>query len=277
MTQLSTPEVGRAYALGNEHPYAGETLDTLAQILDRQTVAILDEAVDWSVPGRRCLELGAGTGSIAAWMQQAGDGAEVVAVDVDPRHVRVPPSVRVLAVDVAGDGLPAGPWDVVHARLLLAHLPQRRDILLRCAAALAPGGVLLVEEWGAEGTGRVLSEPGGLTAAVYQRYTRTLLQVFTTAGNDTGWCTQVPAAMTEAGLTDITVHTQARSWTGGTAGTRLPVLVSTQLQEQLVAAGMPAGDLDRLRTALARPELLLLGNLTFCTLGRKPHQPGTGS
>jgi hypothetical protein len=39
-------------------------------------------------PGLRCLEVGAGGGSIAAWMaDQAGDGGHVLATDIDTTHL----------------------------------------------------------------------------------------------------------------------------------------------------------------------------------------------
>jgi SAM-dependent methyltransferase len=273
MTHVSTTEPGTPYALDNDEPTAAHILHCLAAILDENTVLQLEEVFDRPVAGRRCLELGAGNGSVAGWLARGPGGGgrgEIVAVDINPRHVRVPPAVSVLGLDVARDELPPGPWDLIHARLLLAHLPQRRDILRRCVDLLAPGGALVIEEWGAAGPSRVLSDPGGLTAALYHRYTDALMDVFAEQGNDPSWCVSVPAAMTDAGLTDVRTVAHAESWQGGSAGCQLPIAVSTELHDRLVAHGMDAGDLERLRARLAEPSTVLVGNLTWSTTGYKP-------
>ena len=44
------------------------------------------------------------------------------------------------------DDLPAGEFDLVHLRLLLAWLSEPQTALRRLAAALKPGGWLLAEE-----------------------------------------------------------------------------------------------------------------------------------
>jgi SAM-dependent methyltransferase len=79
--------------------------------------------------------------------------------------------VRFLAADLAEDApVPGGPYDLVYARLLLFHLPQRAAVLARLWDAVAPGGALVVQEYdlgsidvvpslaGVEEVSRVISE-----------------------------------------------------------------------------------------------------------------------
>jgi trans-aconitate methyltransferase len=47
--------------------------------------------------------------------------------------------------DIMADVLPTG-FDLVHARWLVEWLPDKRLALERMAAALRPGGVILIEE-----------------------------------------------------------------------------------------------------------------------------------
>ena len=47
----------------------------------------------------------------------------------------------------AGEPIPGAPFDLVYARLLLFHLPQRVDVLARLWDAVAPGGHLLVQDY----------------------------------------------------------------------------------------------------------------------------------
>jgi hypothetical protein len=45
---------------------------------------------------------------------------------------------------VRSDALPASPFDLVHARLLLIHLPERLEVLRVLRAAVRPGGWLVI-------------------------------------------------------------------------------------------------------------------------------------
>jgi len=47
----------------------------------------------------------------------------------------------------SGGAIPGAPFDLVYARLLLYHLPQRLDVLRRLWDAVAPGGHLLVQDY----------------------------------------------------------------------------------------------------------------------------------
>jgi chemotaxis methyl-accepting protein methylase len=48
--------------------------------------------------------------------------------------------VRVERHDVAADPVPENAYDLIHARLVLVHLPERDRVLATLAAALRPGG-----------------------------------------------------------------------------------------------------------------------------------------
>ncbi len=103
--------------------------------------------------GWRCLEVGAGGGSLVEWM--AGRGAKVLAIDIDTRFVEplAGDAIEVRRVDVRTDELPEGQFDLVHARLVLEHLTERRQILDRLAAALRSGGWMVIEDYDWTGLG----------------------------------------------------------------------------------------------------------------------------
>jgi SAM-dependent methyltransferase len=98
--------------------------------------------------GWRCLEVGAGRGSIARWLAgRVAPTGSVVAVDIDPRFLTgMPENVEVRALDIRHDEVEADAYDLVHCRALLMHLPEPAGILARLVAALRPGGLLLAEE-----------------------------------------------------------------------------------------------------------------------------------
>lgn len=99
-------------------------------------------------PGWRCLEAGAGRGSITQWFaDQVGPTGSVVAPDIDPRFLtEMPDNVEVRRLDIRTDAVEAEGYDLVHCRALLMHLPEPGAALARLVSALRPGGVLLVEE-----------------------------------------------------------------------------------------------------------------------------------
>jgi SAM-dependent methyltransferase len=259
------------YALDNGRAGAAGMLECLSAILDQSTMELLAPLV----PLRgRCLELGAGNGSVARWLGDAvGRHGRVVATDLKPGLIRADvvdhPRIEVLKHDLRTDELPAGPFDVVHARLLFAHLAGRDALLPAVAGVLAPGGVLVIEEWGGAGPGQVLSSPWPHTADLYRRYQQALMAVFAAAGNDGTWAVRVHAAMAAAGLADVRTTVRARSWSGGTAGCMLPIEVSGQVREQLLANGLDPAELDLLRAQLADPRVVVMGNLTWSVVGHK--------
>jgi SAM-dependent methyltransferase len=71
-----------------------------------------------------------------------------VATDIDPRFLAAPElaGVEVRRHDIRRDLLETGHYDLVHCRALLMHLAEPERALARMAAALRPGGWLLVEE-----------------------------------------------------------------------------------------------------------------------------------
>src|SRR4051812_791969 len=113
------------YPLDNDDRLAYQHHRLLAELLDPVSQARLAPFV---APGAQCLEVGAGGGSIARWLvAQVGERGHVTALDLKPNHIPTQPGISVLAHDLNGEErLPAGPFDVIHARLVLSHLPNRR-------------------------------------------------------------------------------------------------------------------------------------------------------
>ncbi len=99
--------------------------------------------------GWRCLEVGAGAGSIARWLcDRVGAQGSVVATDTDVRFLDSAQSnLEVRRHDITRDELETAAYDLVHTRLLLEHLPQHEVALDRMIAALKPGGWLVIEEF----------------------------------------------------------------------------------------------------------------------------------
>lgn len=100
--------------------------------------------------GWSCLEVGGGGGSIATWLaERVGPTGRVLVTDTDPRFLETfkRPNLEVRRHDVASDPLPEKSFDLVHARMVLLHVPQRDKALQQMVAALKPGGWIVDEEF----------------------------------------------------------------------------------------------------------------------------------
>ncbi len=258
-----------AYTFDNDDPVAAERLKLLSAVLDEFTISRLSSLGD--LAGRRCLELGAGNGSIAGWLaDQAGPSGRVLVTDINTRHI--PPDRRYAVVrhDLTSDPLPDGPWDVIHARLVLRHLPGRHSILRRLAATLAPGGALAIGEWDPYRTGLVLAAPEPEAATLFHAYLTSVEQILDARAVDLEWPWQVHAAMASVGLVDVDTTVHARSWPGGSAGALHHAATISQLRTSMLEAGMTGEQLDRLCGYLRDPRMVVRGLLTVSIVGRRP-------
>ena len=262
----------RAYPLDNRHEAAAAHLHALAELLDpltRQRITALGALAD-----ARCLEVGAGSGSIAIWLaDRVGYRGEVVATDLKPDLIPAHPRLTVVGYDLTAPGpwpaALAGPFDLIHARLTLAHLPNRRAVCHELATRLAPDGVLLIEDWAALATDVVVTAPSAAAAHLYERYQRLAAEVFDAGGTDRTWARRIHAVLRDEGLVDVTTVVHAGYWTAGSPGLRMVAAVNQQLRPQLRMRGMTDGQLDRLLRVLADPGLVVHGHPLYATSGRR--------
>jgi SAM-dependent methyltransferase len=136
------------YLLDNAAREAPIRFAQLSALFDPGTMRHLQER--GVGPGWHCLEVGAGGGSIASWLaDRVGPTGRVLATDIDPRFLEFLnfPNLLVQRHNIATDPLPQGAFDLVHARLVLMHLPEREQALARMISALKPGGWLIDEEY----------------------------------------------------------------------------------------------------------------------------------
>jgi ubiquinone/menaquinone biosynthesis C-methylase UbiE len=267
MTAVREP--GAPYAFDNDEPTASDLLGALGATMDEFTTARLLEA--GVAPGKRCLEVGAGAGSIAVWLaDQVGPSGSVLATDLKPQHVPERPGLTTIQHNIVTDPLPEGKFDVIHARAVLGHLPQRLEVLTRLTGALEPGGVIVIEEMEAGWARSVLSTPDPRAFEVFAEYEKALTKVLVTAGNDQTWGKLKHQRMQELGLEGVDTEGWQGSFSGGTGVCLLAYAGSKELHDRLVEAGMKPDDLQAMRRLALDPRLVLRGILVLSTIGRKP-------
>ena len=267
---VSTSPNAPSYSFDNNDVEAADRHNYLGAMLDEVTLARLSGLGD--LAGRRFLEFGAGGGSVARWMaDQAGPTGRVLATDINPRHIKPYPGMSVLRHDLTTEPVPDGPWDVIHGRLVLLHVPEREEILVRLSQALAPGGALVLEEWETTFRKLVLAAPDAESAALLELYHDVMIdRILPTKGNDSTWANRVHSAMFDAGLTDVDTTVTSRSWPGGTAGALLIAANIGQLREEFIEAGMTAAQLEEVCRLVTDPRIVVRGHFFYSTLGRRP-------
>lgn len=135
------------YQLDNRWPLAQRRLSLLCEAADPQSIEAL--RATGITRGWRCLEVGAGLGTVARWMATAvGPDGHVTATDIETRFLdqQQDAGYSVLRHDIVNDPLDEGVYDLVHVRAVLMHLPSPPRVLEKLARALRPGGWLVVEE-----------------------------------------------------------------------------------------------------------------------------------
>jgi SAM-dependent methyltransferase len=222
-------------------------------------------------PGWRCLEVGAGGGSVARWLAaRVGPAGHVLATDVDPRFLAplAGPALEVRRHDITTDPLPDGAFDLAHARLVLGHLPGREAALDRMVAALRPGGWLLLEEFDS------LSMPADPALNPAERRLRlqgAMYRVMTARGVDLRLGRLLPGRLRARGLADVGAEGRVLLWQGGGAGGALLRANFAQLRAPITAeAGLTAEEFDRELAQLDDPDLLLPAPVLWAVWGRRP-------
>ena len=248
---------------------------SLAALYDPRTIRFL-EATGVG-PGWRCLEIGAGGGSVATWLaDRVGATGHVTATDIDPRFLTalatlVRPNIEVLRHDVTADPLPEAAFDLIHARLVFIHLPAAREVLGRVAAALKPGGWLVIEDFDptlvAERT-YATADPSDTATAI--RAFTALERLRASRGVAPGWGRGLYQAFRALGLTKVGMDGQVAVHPGGSAGARLFKANFAQIRDAAIAAGLiAAAELDRMLALLDDPDFAISTPVMFTAWGRR--------
>jgi SAM-dependent methyltransferase len=195
-------EAGSTYVLGtSQREY--ERVRRQAEVWQRATERVLDR-VD-PVPGSRCLDAGCGPGvTMRQLAQRVGPRGRVVGIDVDEAlgaggvarlRDEGHRQCEFRAHDLRSDGpIPGAPYDLVYARLVLFHLPERVAVLARLWDAVAPGGHLVVQDYDLSAVGAVPRTP------IYDRLADFIVGAFTAAGCEVRAGSLLPSLFQQAGV-----------------------------------------------------------------------------
>lgn len=246
-----------------DEPTERERLGLLERYRDEDTQALLE-----SLPVReswRCLEIGAGAGSIARWLAARCTAGRVLAADIDTRHLSTGglPNLYVQQVDIATHDFAPGSFDLVHARAVLCHLPARDEIVQRACGWLTPGGWLVVED--------VYTLPAGASPyPAMNRYAVAAERSARQRGADMQWGNKLPALMARGGLVNVGVDTRPRLVGSGGVADELWRVNLTQAGGRLVRDGLLAQqELDECLVLLDAPAFLDIRYFSVAARGQR--------
>jgi predicted O-methyltransferase YrrM len=205
----------------------------IEQTLDGESIARLTST--GLRQGWRCLELGAGAGSIAEWMGSVvGDRGEVVAVDINTSHIQHlsgPPYVI-----VKGDFLDLsleGEFDLAHCRYVLIHNRQNSSMVKKLCSLLKPGGFLVVEE--PDFTSAKLLNRNGDPSQ--QRVNRAICRMFEQMQLDPAYGLTLPGTIAAEGLQVLRVDSRIHLDRGGSRMARMMGESTRARPDRYVATG----------------------------------------
>jgi ubiquinone/menaquinone biosynthesis C-methylase UbiE len=257
------------YLLDNAAAEAAERFAALSALYDPVTARHVDAL---GVPaGGSCWEVGAGGPSVPGLLaERVGPRGRVVATDLDVTWLAdASAGVEVRRHDVAADEAPGEGFDLVHARLVLVHVPARDDALRSMVGALRPGGWLLVEDFDTDLQPLACLDAAGAAGRRANGVREGLLALLAARGVDPRFGRSLPRRLRAAGLVDV--GADAYLPVADPAVARLEIANVRQVRDGLVATGtVTATDVDAHLEAVARGDLDLTTPPLVSAWGRQP-------
>ena len=228
-------------------------------------------------PGWHCLEVGGGSGSVAAWMaERVGPSGSVLVTDIDPRFMegsayRRPAHLELRRHDIGTDPLPEQAFDLIHARLVLLHVPQRQQALARLVAALKPRGWLVIEDFDGRLIDRTIPVPDAAAAAIFKRAGGALVRLMEERGFEVEWARGLYGRLKAAGLTEVGMEGHVAVCDGGSLGASLDAANFAQVRTEAVAKGLITdAEIDAVLARLDAPDFAVFSPVMFTAWGRRP-------
>ncbi len=255
----------------NAADFEGKRLQFLQQILDCVTLRRFEHL--GVQQGWRCLEVGAGEGSVARWLaQKVGPQGHVVATDIetgliDEKHE---PNLEMRRHDILVDDLEQGYYDVVHTRAVLMHLFDPVQAVNKMAAAVRPGGWLFLEEFDWISFGAV--DTASPVAQAFNQKMETLAKALQGARvMNLYFGRHLRGLLEQLGFIDIDTEGITGISRGGDPLTQFQLMNLQLAGPPLIAAGvLTEQDVELLEQRFADPSFYYVDGAFFGVWGRRP-------
>jgi SAM-dependent methyltransferase len=236
------------YLLDNAQAHAAQRMRILAELFDaptRRALTTVGVSDGWC-----CLEVGGGGGGVARWLaERVGPTGSVLCTDLDPRHIDAQelPNLRIERHDIVTDPLPAGHFDLIHARLVLLHIPERAAVLERLVQALKPGGWIVIEDFDAVS---MLPDSALYPCELELAASGAMRRFMRGGGVDARFGRTLYGRFRALGLAQVSAEGRVSMFDRHNGGADLMRVNFEQIGAQLVAAGFISG--EQLRADIAQ-------------------------
>ncbi len=265
-----THALAHQYVFDNDGDHSADQHRCLADLLDPLTFGRL--AQTGVGDGWNCLEIGAGGGSVARWLaDRVAPRGHVFATDIKPGLIPACDGLTVTRHDIVRDPLPPAAFDLVHARLVLSHLPERAAVLARLREALRPGGWLQVDEIDVTHWPALLAPDHG-SRELYETFLRAMASVLVGVGSDPTWGRSAAQEIAQAGFTQIDPWCHVEVWGPKSPGLELLTSNSFHLEDHFLATGLTRDQLDEVRAVMADPGFRAVSFTVHSVLARRPEE-----
>ncbi|MBP2472856.1 SAM-dependent methyltransferase [Crossiella equi] len=250
-------------ALSKDSATEHTRLTGIQNAADQGTIRTLESlglGEDWD-----CLDLGAGAGSIARWLTERCPQGTVVANDIDTRYLTDLDGLgaQVHEADLTDPAYsPGRRFDLVHARYVLCHLPERDEIVARAVRWLKPGGFLVV------------TDPYQLPAEtspfpVVRKLMAAYEEVYRGHGADLRWARGIPALLAGHGLTEVG-YTGTLGMMGNLDRDRWRPLLAQVTPAMLAKGLVTEADIAEFEALLNDPAFVDIPQFTISAWGQAP-------
>jgi SAM-dependent methyltransferase len=249
-----------------------ERLAVLAGNYDPATFRLLaDCGIE---PGWRCAEVGAGSGTVAAWLADAvGPKGSVVAFDIDTSHLdhlRQRSNVEVRDHDIVAEPIGRSGFDLVHTRLVIEHLPEPERLLAMLAEATRPSGLLVVECTDMPATAAAdRSDPRSGRFDDFMAMSFAAVESMSTM--DVGFARRLPRLFDRLGFEATGSQVVGRVARGGDTKALEYALPVVAMRSTFIDQGHTTGaEIDAYLACLADPDFWFVSNNVIAAWGRRP-------
>jgi SAM-dependent methyltransferase len=257
------------YLLDNADREASARFDALSALFDPGTIRHLE---DRGVrPGWHCLEVGGGGGSIASWLAaRVGPAGHVLVTDIDPRFLEPldVPNVEVRRHNIVTDPLPEAAFDLIHARAVLIHLPERERVLARLVSALKPGGWLVDEELD---SASLLPDPTTYPGEVLLKTQFAMMRLMDDRGVERRFGRMLFGRLQSLGLVAVDAEARMSMWQRKSPGASLMRVNFEQLHGAMISDGyITEQEIARDIAQLEEAHFMTPSPIMWAAWGRRP-------
>lgn len=218
-----------------------KTYDFISQ---RQISALLTQ------PSMRCLDIGAGSGSIVDWLSKQPNVKEIIALDrfIGLLETKLPVSekLQIVQFDLNDDKDDLGEFDLINVRFVLMHLRDRKNILKKISRWLKPNGWLVVSDI-------IDISPETVDDPLYRKVMSVMWQVLINSiGTDKNWSQTLNAQFQSLGFKNLTNEVYLPPVSEGSPMAEFWYLTWRAMHDRL----LEMSDLDELTLTRAENQLI---------------------